>query len=111
MADVLVIDEISMVSARTLDFVNHICQYLKKNDLVMGGIQCIFVGDFLQLPPMPDHTVNDKGLYAFQLPTFNTMVPHKVELVIVSSQVSMKFIATEKIFTCIFCFSTFPPFS
>lgn len=53
-ADVLVIDEISMVSARTLDFVNHICQYLKKNDLVMGGIQTIFVGDFLQLPPVPD---------------------------------------------------------
>jgi hypothetical protein len=44
---VLVIDEISMVDAEFLDW------YLSQ--LPPHGIQLIFCGDFMQLPPVPDH--------------------------------------------------------
>lgn len=48
----LVIDEISMVRADLLDFVDRQLKYIKGNDLPFGGIQVIMVGDFFQLPPV-----------------------------------------------------------
>lgn len=51
-ARVLVIEEISMLSAQTLSLVDAVCRKIKKNPLPFGGIQVIFVGDFFQLPPI-----------------------------------------------------------
>lgn len=48
----LVIDEISMLNGRTLDFFDFLCRTLRENDLPFGGIQIIATGDFLQLPPV-----------------------------------------------------------
>lgn len=47
--DILVIDEISMLSAALFEKINLICQHFRKNKSFMGGIQVIFTGDFLQL--------------------------------------------------------------
>ena len=47
--DILVIDEISMLSASLFEKINLICQHFRKNKSFMGGIQVIFTGDFLQL--------------------------------------------------------------
>ena len=82
-ADVLIIDEISMVSARTLASVDHVCQLAKQSKSIMGGLQIICVGDFLQLPPVPDRTVNDPGHYAFQHESFRKIVTHSIELILV----------------------------
>lgn len=51
-AKVLIIDEISMLSAKTLDMIEKVCSYIKNNDKPFGGLQVVFVGDFFQLPPI-----------------------------------------------------------
>jgi ATP-dependent DNA helicase PIF1 len=47
--DILVIDEISMMSAAVFEKINHICQILRKSSKPFGGIQVVLTGDFLQL--------------------------------------------------------------
>ena len=49
MTDILVIDEISMMSASVFEKINHICQILKRSNKPFGGIQIILTGDLLQL--------------------------------------------------------------
>ena len=49
---VLVIDEISMVSAEYLDWLDVTIRHILKKDVAMGGIQLIVCGDFLQLGPV-----------------------------------------------------------
>ena len=48
--DVLIIDEISMLSPHLFDKLEHLARVIRKNDLPFGGIQLIITGDFLQLP-------------------------------------------------------------
>jgi ATP-dependent DNA helicase PIF1 len=50
--DILVIDEISMLSAELFEKLNIICQEIRKNKTFFGGIQVVFTGDFLQLLPV-----------------------------------------------------------
>jgi len=49
---VLIIDEVSMLSPRTLSMVDAVCRKIKQNNQPFGGIQVVFVGDFFQLPPI-----------------------------------------------------------
>ena len=51
-ADVLVIDEISMLHGKRLDMVNEVCKLLRRNPKPFGGLQVILVGDLFQLPPI-----------------------------------------------------------
>jgi ATP-dependent DNA helicase PIF1 len=50
--DILVIDEISMLSASLFEKINILCQHFRKNKAFFGGIQVIFTGDLLQLLPI-----------------------------------------------------------
>lgn len=52
MADVIIIDEISMVRADVLNYVDNTLRRLEKTSLPFGGKQMIFVGDVMQLPPV-----------------------------------------------------------
>lgn len=52
---VLIIDEISMLHAHTLDLVDKVCKAFKKNILPFGGIQVVLCGDFFQLPPVSEN--------------------------------------------------------
>lgn len=49
---VLIIDEISMLSAKQLDLADRICQAFREDMRPFGGMQVIFCGDFFQLPPV-----------------------------------------------------------
>lgn len=51
-ADVLVIDEISMLHDFRLDMVDEICRSVRMNDKPFGGLQVVLSGDFYQLPPV-----------------------------------------------------------
>jgi ATP-dependent DNA helicase PIF1 len=49
---VLVIDEISMLPARSLTLVDTVCRHIRGNAAPFGGMQIVLVGDFFQLPPV-----------------------------------------------------------
>jgi len=51
-ADVLVIDEVSMLHGHRLDMVNEVAKLLRKSDKPFGGLQVVLVGDLFQLPPI-----------------------------------------------------------
>jgi len=50
--ETLIIDEISMLPGRQLDFVEFLFRRLRGRDEPFGGCQVIATGDFLQLPPV-----------------------------------------------------------
>lgn len=50
--DVLIIDEISMLSAEYFVKLNNIVKLIRQTEKPFGGIQLIISGDFLQLPPI-----------------------------------------------------------
>jgi hypothetical protein len=54
--ELLIIDEISMVRADTLDAVDTILRHFRQQPLLpFGGLQLLYIGDLYQLPPvMPD---------------------------------------------------------
>src|SRR3989344_1974936 len=49
---VLIIDEVSMLPARTLTMVDQVLREIKQTPESFGGMQVVFVGDFFQLPPI-----------------------------------------------------------
>ena len=63
-AQVLVIDEISMLDGSVLDMVDRVCRTVRQKTEAFGGLQVIFVGDFFQLPPITKR--GDMMRYAFE---------------------------------------------
>lgn len=51
-AKMLAVDEISMVDASLLEMMDGLFKDIRGNSLPFGGIQMVFFGDFLQLPPV-----------------------------------------------------------
>jgi ATP-dependent DNA helicase PIF1 len=51
-AKTLIIDEISMIEARTLEMVDAVLRSVRKDGRPFGGLQTVLVGDFFQLPPV-----------------------------------------------------------
>jgi ATP-dependent exoDNAse (exonuclease V) alpha subunit len=50
--NILIIDEVSMLSSNFFDNLNLVCKHINENDLPFGGIQIILCGDLFQLPPI-----------------------------------------------------------
>ncbi|WP_395632199.1 helix-turn-helix domain-containing protein [Flavobacterium sp.] len=50
--ELLIIDEVSMLRADLLDALDFMMQTVRKNNQVFGGVQVLFIGDLLQLPPV-----------------------------------------------------------
>ena len=51
-AKVLIIEEISMLSAQTFEMADAMCREVRRIDKPFGGLTLILVGDFFQLPPI-----------------------------------------------------------
>ncbi|KAL3841440.1 hypothetical protein ACJMK2_019590 [Sinanodonta woodiana] len=78
--DILVIDEIGMVSKKTFETLEYICRMIRNPFAVFGGIQVIASGDFKQLPPVPNYMHNDAGEFSFEAEIFKTVFPHHMRL-------------------------------
>jgi hypothetical protein len=50
--ELLVIDEVSMLRADLLDAMDFMMQTVRKSSQPFGGVQVLFIGDLLQLPPV-----------------------------------------------------------
>ena len=68
--DTIIIDEISMVSAKILDQVEVVLRVVKDSNVLFGGTQMILLGDFKQLKPIPKIEYGDPGKYVFQSESF-----------------------------------------
>ncbi|HRP61065.1 MAG TPA: AAA family ATPase, partial [Vicingus sp.] len=50
--ELLIIDEVSMLRADLLDAIDTVLRSVRRNNTVFGGVQLLFIGDLLQLPPV-----------------------------------------------------------
>ncbi|RYE55519.1 MAG: hypothetical protein EOP48_10045, partial [Sphingobacteriales bacterium] len=50
--DLLIIDEISMVRADTIDYIDRVLRFVKGSSKPFGGVQVLMIGDLYQLPPV-----------------------------------------------------------
>lgn len=67
--EVLVVDEVSMMSSKMFDLLDNIGRVTRRNtSKPFGGLQLIFTGDFFQLPPIPDQNDPSSGEFCFQHP-------------------------------------------
>ncbi|WP_262481564.1 helix-turn-helix domain-containing protein [Capnocytophaga ochracea] len=70
--ELLIIDEVSMLRADVLDAMDYILQFIRKDKRPFGGVQVLFIGDLLQLPPVVKQEEWEvlkhyyKGMYFFQ---------------------------------------------
>lgn len=74
----IIVDEVSMLHPDLFILLSEICQFHKRNTLPFGGIQMIFIGDFLQLSPIHKKPVTCK--YAFQTDLWNEIGVVEIEL-------------------------------
>lgn len=72
-AQVLVIDEISMLDGKVLDMVDQVLRTVRQSGEAFGGIQVIVVGDFFQLPPVTRQ--GDMMRYAFESRAWESLKP------------------------------------
>jgi len=69
--DILVVDEISMLSLKLFNTLNEIGKAVRNNSKSFGGIQLIFSGDFYQLPPVGDKDDLDTQRFCFESDEWN----------------------------------------
>lgn len=72
--DILIIDEISMMSCRTFELLNKIGKEIRCNNKQFGGIQIILSGDFFQLPPVKE------TVFCFESDEFNKSFDNIINL-------------------------------
>lgn len=82
-AKVLIIEEVSMLSADTFAGVDAICQEVRRDERPFGGLIVVLVGDFFQLPPIarrsfgPHQTEDepDDAIFAYTSPSWRELNP------------------------------------
>ena len=71
--DILVVDEVSMLSLKLFNMLNDIGKAIRGNQKPFGGIQLIFSGDFYQLPPVGDKDDLDTQRFCFESDDWNSV--------------------------------------
>ena len=72
-AQVLIIDEVSMLSGRLLSAIDKICREIRGSGAPFGGLQVVLVGDFFQLPPVIKNLEQDESPFAFSSWTWDEL--------------------------------------
>jgi ATP-dependent DNA helicase PIF1 len=78
--DVLIIDEVSMMSQKIFEILNSIGQKVRKDTRPFGGLQVIFSGDFYQLPPVAREEDQADIAFCFESLDWPTTFPVVVQL-------------------------------
>jgi len=72
-AELLIIDEVSMMSKKLLENISAIAKAVRGNDKPFGGIQVIFSGDFYQLAPVGNREDPDTCKFCFESDVFEEL--------------------------------------
>ena len=89
----LILDEVSLMRPDTLELINLVLQKAKGNYLKpFGGVQAIFVGDWLQLPPVIKQEEELVHRWAFQSDIWKSLNPEPIILMKVHRQNDEQFI-------------------
>jgi ATP-dependent DNA helicase PIF1 len=75
--DILVIDEVSMMSQKLFELLDTIGKAVRRGQQPFGGIQVIFSGDFYQLPPVGSREEPETCKFCFESPLWSTTFPLK----------------------------------
>ena len=75
--DVLIVDEVSMMSKKMFEILEEAARTIRLSQIPFGGIQVIFLGDFLQLPPVPNQNEKDSGKFCFETRLWEKVFPLK----------------------------------
>jgi uncharacterized protein YpbB len=97
--ELLIIDEVSMLRADLLDAIDLSLRFVRRNDSPFGGVQVLFIGDLLQLPPVikPEEwqylQKYYKGIFFFNAQVLQEHAPVYIELNKIFRQDDETFIA------------------
>jgi len=80
---ILVIDEVSMLSLKLFKMLNEIGQFIRKSRRPFGGIQLVFSGDFYQLPPVGSKDDPDTMKFCFESPDWNSIFKKECQIQLV----------------------------
>ena len=96
--ELLIIDEVSMLRADMLDAIDFVLQVIRKNKQSFGGVQVLFIGDLLQLPPIVKREEQSlmagyyKSMFFFDALVLKSNPPIYVELEKIHRQTDANFI-------------------
>ena len=93
----LIVDEVSMMSCWFFEALNKVAQYARGKGEYFGGIQLVFCGDFCQLPPVyKPHTDDNpdvrKGQFCFESDIWEDVFDKHIELKTMFRQKDVDFI-------------------
>ncbi len=97
--ELLIIDEVSMLRADLLDAMDFMMQSVRRNKQPFGGVQVLYIGDLLQLPPVVKdeewHILKQyyKGKFFFHAHVTERQPPLYIELSTIYRQSDSQFIS------------------
>jgi len=89
--ELLIIDEVSMLSEKLFIILDTIAKIIKKNQKPFGGIQIIFAGDFHQLPPIGEDDDEKSINFCFESDLFDLTFKNQILLKTIFRQKDPKY--------------------
>jgi ATP-dependent DNA helicase PIF1 len=89
--ELLIIDEVSMLSEKLFIILDTIAKIIKKNQKPFGGIQIIFAGDFHQLPPIGEDDDEQSINFCFESQLFDLTFKNQILLKTIFRQKDPKY--------------------
>lgn len=96
--ELLIIDEVSMLRADLLDAIDLVLRHIRRNGYPFGGVQVLFIGDMLQLPPVVKEEEWNllkkfyKSIYFFDAQVLQKSAPVYIELDKIYRQEDQQFV-------------------
>ena len=96
--ELLIIDEVSMLRADLLDAIDFMLKFVRRSNEPLGGVQVLFIGDLLQLPPVVKNEEWNllssyySGIYFFNSQILTAFPPLVIELTTIFRQKDDEFI-------------------